>query len=430
VIRRATFPLRLRRAARPASSERQVLTVGKFGPVANRQAGHDPHADGPMTADPIAAARPLTGGVFVLRMLLAATLLSFVGTASVQAQDWAVKMFDTTKHDFGPVARGAKKEFRFKIKNIYEQEVHISGVRSTCNCTSPQIVKPDLNTFDTGEIVAEFNTRQFIGQKAAVVTVTFDKPAFAEVQLHVSGFIRSDVVLAPGEIDFGNVDLGSPAERRVQINYAGREDWSLTDVRATDPNLRLQLVDMGRTRGHAAYELVVRLARTAPAGYIKEQVTLVTNDAQNAEIPVEVEGRVVSEITISPASVFMGVVQPGQVVTKQLIVRGKRPFKVTGVECDDASFEIETDDVAHVVHKLSVVFTAGEHEGKVSQQIGLKTDAGAIPTLTAFAQVVASSALPTPAKRSEKNESTKKRVPQDDVDAVLHLNVEPDAEEQ
>src|SRR6202034_3045695 len=138
--------------------------------------------------------------------------------------------------------------------------------------------------------------------------------------------------------------VGSPAERRVQISYAGREDWSLTDVRTTDPNLRLQLVDMGRGRGHAAYELVVRLARTAPAGYIKEQVTLVTNDVQNPEIPVDVEGRVVSEITISPASVFMGVVQPGQVVTKQLIVRGKRPFKVVGVECDDASFAIEMDD--------------------------------------------------------------------------------------
>jgi hypothetical protein len=250
------------------------------------------------------------------------------------------------------------------------------------------------------------------------------------VQLQVAGFIRSDVVLQPGEIDFGNVDVGTPAERRVQISYAGREDWNLTDARTTDPNLRLQLVDLGRARGHAAYELVVRLARSAPAGYIKDQITLVTNDAQNPEIPVDVEGRVVSEITVSPASVFMGVVQPGQVVTKQLIVRGKRAFRIVGVKCDDASFEIETGDELNTMHKLSVVFTAGDREGKVSQQIGLETDQGATPTLTAFAQVVASSALPTPAKRTEKSEPVKKRVDKDDVDAVLHLNVEPDPEEQ
>ena len=41
------------------------------------------------------------------------------------------------------------------------------------------------------------------------MTVYFDKPTYAEVQLQVAGFIRSDVVLQPGEIDFGNVDLGT-----------------------------------------------------------------------------------------------------------------------------------------------------------------------------------------------------------------------------
>ncbi len=388
-----------------------------------------------MTADKIATARPLTGEVFVLRKLLAAMLLGLVVAAPAQAQDWAVKMFNTTRHDFGPVPRGQKAEFRFKIKNIYEQEVHIVGVRSTCNCTTPQIVKADLKTFDVGEIVAEFNTRQFIGQKSAIVTVTFDKPAYAEVQLQVAGFIRSDVVVQPGEIDFGNVDVGTAAERRVQITYAGRENWGLTEARSSDPNLRLQLVDMGRVRGQATYDLVVRLAKTAPAGYIKEQVTLLTNDVHNPEIPVDVEGRVVSEIMISPASLFMGVVQPGQKVTKQLVVRGKRPFQIVGVKCDDASFDIATGDEAQAVHKLQVVFTAGEREGKVSQQIGLETDQGATPTFTAFAQVVASSTLPTPATRGERTEtakfeSPKKDAGKDEVEAVLQLNVEPNPDEQ
>ena len=68
-----------------------------------------------MTADRIAAARPLTGEVFVLRTLLAAMLISFFVAAPGQAQDWAVKMFNTTKHDFGPVLRGA--EGRISVQN-------------------------------------------------------------------------------------------------------------------------------------------------------------------------------------------------------------------------------------------------------------------------------------------------------------------------
>ena len=51
-------------------------------------------------------------------------------------QEWARKMFDSTEHKFGTVAKGAKAEHRFQIKNLYEEDVHISGVRSSCGCTT------------------------------------------------------------------------------------------------------------------------------------------------------------------------------------------------------------------------------------------------------------------------------------------------------
>jgi len=100
---------------------------------------------------------------------------------------------------------------------------------------------------------------------------------------------------------------------------------------------------------------------------------------------------VVSEISVSPSSLFMGVVQPGQTVKKLLIVRGKRPFKITGVRCDDASFEITADSQALALHRLPIKFSAGDKEGKITQQIVIETDQGATPTLTAYAQVVGSS---------------------------------------
>ena len=81
----------------------------------------------------------------------------------MNAQEWAIKMFNVTSHDFGPVARGAKCEFRFQIKNIYEEDAHISSVKSSCGCTTPQLTKNDLKTFQTAEVVAEFNTRDFLG---------------------------------------------------------------------------------------------------------------------------------------------------------------------------------------------------------------------------------------------------------------------------
>lgn len=322
-------------------------------------------------------------GLFVL-------LLTAWASAPATAQEWAIKMFDSTSHDFQTVPRGAKAVHRFKIKNLYEEDAHISGVRSSCGCTTPQIVKPDLKTFEVGEIVAEFNTRAFMGYKSATVTVNFDKPFPAEVQLQVSGFIRSDVVLTPGSIDLGSVDFGAGAEKKISVTYAGRNDWKIVDAKTANPHFEVELLPKERGGGRVAYEMIVRLLKDAPPGYIKDQLILVTNDDKGTEMPVDIEGRVISAFTVSPASLFMGALQPGQKVTKQLVVRGKKPFRITSIECPDGNFSIEPPTESKPVHLVPVVYTAGDKPGKIAQQISIFTDQGdeAVAKCTAYAQVI------------------------------------------
>jgi hypothetical protein len=328
-------------------------------------------------------------------MLFAAAALftdrtGFVGGSACQAQDWASKMFDKTSHDFGTVARGTKAVHRFQIKNVYEEDVHIKSVVSTCGCTTPTILKPDLKTFEVGEIVAEFNTVAFIGQKSATLKVEFDKPFYAEVLLNVGGTIRSDVVVTPGDIEFGTVVQGKPAEKRVSVVYAGRNDWQILDAKTANPNFEIELMETARGGGKVAYEMVVRMLSDAPPGYINDQLILVTNDQKAPELIVAIDGRVTSAITVSPSSLFMGVVHPGQKVKKQLIVRGKKPFRIVDVQCNDQSFSIGPDDQAKTVHMVPVEFTANDTPGKVSREIALTTDQGDGESLvfTAFAQVV------------------------------------------
>ncbi|MGE0608453.1 MAG: DUF1573 domain-containing protein, partial [Pirellulales bacterium] len=162
------------------------------------------------------------------------------------AQEWARKMFDSTEIKFGAVARGAKVEHRFTITNLYEEDVHISNVRSSCGCTTPTVDKRDLKTFEKTELVAVFNTRTFEGDKNATVTVTFDKPFSAEVQVQVSGYIRKDVVLDPGLVDFGAINQGTPVEKRIVVNYAGRSDWKITDVQTANDRITAQLTETSR----------------------------------------------------------------------------------------------------------------------------------------------------------------------------------------
>jgi hypothetical protein len=320
-------------------------------------------------------------------MLLVGLLLA---GQHASAQEWALKMFDTTSHDFGAVAKGSKAEFRFLVKNIYQEDAHILGVKSSCNCTAPRISKRDLKSLETAEIIAEFNTRDFQGYRTATLTVTLDCVSQAVIQLHVAGFIRRDVVLQPGALDWGTVDLGTPVEKTLQVSYAGRDDWRIVDVKTADPHFEVEISQPTRGGGRVSYELLVRLTKDAPVGYIKDQLVLVTNDAQARELPVDMEGRIVPDITISPTKWFIGVVHPGQKVSKQLLVRGKKPFKIIDVKCADKSFTIEPSKESKAVHLIPVVFTAGQDAGRVTQKISIQTDQGdnVVPAFTAFAEVV------------------------------------------
>ena len=55
---------------------------------------------------------------------------------------------------------------------------------------------------------------------------------------------------------------------------------------------------------------------------------LITNDGRSKKLALRVEGRVRPAIMVSPSSLFMGVLQPGKQVTRQLVVRGKKAFRI------------------------------------------------------------------------------------------------------
>ena len=307
----------------------------------------------------------------------------------VQAQDWAQKMFSVTSHNFGTVAKGSKTEFRFVYRNLYEEDVHVQSVRTSCGCTSPAITKKLVHTHETGEIVATFNTRTFQGQHGATLTVTFDQPFYAEVQLRVAGNIRGDVTFDPPSINLGNVDLGSGAEQRVRVTHVGASPWQITDVRSANSNFEVVLSQPQHTGAQSVYDLTLRLKQSAPAGYINDQLILVTNDPRATQIPMDVEGRIVAEVTVSPQVLALGTVSAGGSVTKNIVVRANRPFCVTGIVCSDGCLSCPAKETPAKVHILPVTFQAGDVGGCIERRLTITTDLGdgAVPIVTVQATV-------------------------------------------
>jgi len=309
------------------------------------------------------------------RMFLPLSVMILVASPA-SAQKWAEKMFETKSHDFGTIARGAKAEYEFVLKNIYVKDIHIANVRVSCGCTTPSIKKPLLKTYEKGAIVASINSSNFTGRQSSTITVTIDKPTYARVQLHVKVYIQPDVVVDPPVVQLGEIDKGAGAESKVNVACTRRIDWKIVEVKSANPHLSGEVVETNRRSTRVSYELRVRLDEDAPTGYIRDHVLLVTNDQPSKQIPVRVEGRVLSAVTVSPDSLFFGVAQPGQRVTKRLVIRGKKPFRITSVTADCGCFEFDTpaEGVAKPLHLVPVTFTAGEKPGKVAKTIRITTD--------------------------------------------------------
>lgn len=327
----------------------------------------------------------------MVRALSLACLLCTLLGSDASGQTWAEKMFQERQHDFGDLARDAKAEWRFELTNLYTEDVHVAAVRSSCGCTSLRIEKDSLKTHETGAIVATINTDRFLGQKGATVTVTFDKPSFATVQLHTRAYIRSDVVFQPGSVQIGAVAQGATVDREVEVAYAGRPDWQVLEVVSGNPHLSATVKEVARAGGQVRYRLCVHLDGGAPAGYLQEHLVLRTNDRNRTEVPVLVEARVEPPIVISPASLFMGAVEPGQSVTKTIVLRGSAPFRVLSIGCNGGSFRFDMpagESEAKMIHVIPVTFTGSQTGGRWEQTIHVETDLGSpVPDLPAYAVV-------------------------------------------
>jgi hypothetical protein len=310
-------------------------------------------------------------------------LLILAATGVTYAQQWTNKMFiDGREYDFGTVARGADVEYRFPVKNLYRQDIELTGVRSSCGCTTPSIEKKLLKTHETGYVVAKFNTRTFTGVKGATLTVKMkwiDNEGVnrsGEAQLRVNGEIRGDVVFKPGAVRFESVDQGTQAEQRINVSYAGRSHWQITDVLSRSEDLQVELVQRDRNSGRVSYDLLVRLKDTAPAGNLRDQLVIVTNDKSEQRIPVLIEGKVVPVISVAPNSVVFGEVAQGNEVSKKVLVRGKKPFRIVDISCDDESLKFQTPSESATRHIVDFQFAANGKPGKVEDKVNIVTDLG------------------------------------------------------
>lgn len=271
-------------------------------------------------------------------------------------------MFASTSHDFGTVARAAKTEHRFYFDNPYDQPIHVRSVRTSCGCTTPIVETHDVPAKGRGSILARFNTDTHTGQRGATLTVTFDKPSFAEVQLHVKGYIRTDVVFNPGEAAFGSVQQGKEKSIEVVLDYAGRTDWQITGLTTNDNYLSATAREASRGNGRVRYNISLTMAEESPTGPYQSELIVQTNDRKLTRVPLRVMANVVAGITASPTTVSLGDIMAGDPIKQLILLKGQQSFLVKSIESDVFDIESNLSDEPKSLQPIQLILRAKEAE--------------------------------------------------------------------
>lgn len=306
-------------------------------------------------------------------------LIGLGGTSAPAAQgvfDFSA-LFPEDSHSFGTVARGSKLHHTFRIVNTTSHDVHIADWRTKCGCTDVKVGARDIPPGTQTTVELTLDTTRFTGYKPSGLTLVFDRPGFGEKDLKLDCFIRSDVMLSPGGFDFGVVPRGS--DRSISLNlsyYGGRPDWKITGLTTLSDDVTAQLRPLGHaSNGAAQYQLTATVRSTAPVGYIRDEVTLSTNDPESPRIPVSLSAQVQSAVTVAPAVLNLGRLRPGSTVKKTVLVKGSQPFKLTGAT--SGRDELKASGAigeSKPFHTVTVSLTAPAQPGPFNAVIEIATD--------------------------------------------------------
>lgn len=317
--------------------------------------------------------------------LFAIATLCFAALASPSFAQQFANLFEDPNHDFGTVAKAATTEHRFYFTNTFNSPIHVKGVRTSCGCTTPSVVTDTVQPGETGCILAVFNTKTHSGARAATVTVTFDKPSFAEVQLHVKGYIRTDVVFKPGEAMLGKIRQGTASSQEIALEYAGKPDWQITSTQCNEPFVHVAVQEKGRNGGRIEYLLNVSIDESAPAGPLQSEILLHTNDRNLKTVSLRLTADIESTLSVSPNLLSLGKINTEDLPKQVLVLKGKTPFKILGLE--SALFDLSNtkwSEDAKALHTLplSIKLKDGNHpDGEIRDTIRLLTDLPSNPSV-------------------------------------------------
>ena len=301
-------------------------------------------------------------------------LAGLLMAGSAGAASWADALFEDLSKDFGSVPRGPTLTYPFRLVNRTNNVVNIASVRVSCGCTTATALKNTLNPGEETSIVAQMDTRRFTGIKTVTIYVQFDRPAWEEVRLWVQANGRDDIVVTPDTLAFGQTRRGAAPDTSVTVTFMGDAGAQILEVQPDSDYIQAAVKQLEQQDTQVSYRLTATLRADAPVGKWYTDVWLKTSNPAVPRVRVPLTVEIESALSISPPVATFGPVKAGAEAERKVIIRGVKPFKITGVRGTDANLMVRDSTTdSKPVHVLTITLKGGQ-PGDLDRPLRVITD--------------------------------------------------------
>ncbi len=272
------------------------------------------------------------------------------------------------------------------LVNRLAEPVTILSLRPSCGCTSGRASVSTVAPGQSAVIEAEMDTRNFVGLKSTILFVSLMTAGGreAEARLAVSSNILSDIVLNPGALDFGVVGRGQAPTLTLTIDRLGAPGWKFERLVSASKHLTGQLAETRRDGAGVAYTLSISLKPDAPAGPLRDELRLISNDPETPSIPVMVTAWVRGELTAAPSVLSMGPIHSAAGAQGRFVLHASRPFAITSIEGAGDGFSTSPPATTRqATHVVTVAYKPdeGTTRGDLKRVFRVQTDLEGEPPL-------------------------------------------------
>lgn len=276
--------------------------------------------------------------------------------------------------DFGElsVEGGEPYYVSFPFENVGAAPLQILGIRKSCGCADADVTKATLEPGEQAEVKVEVVPTQAAEEEHHAVTLFTNDARRPQVKLRFSWQAVAPLELHPDRIDFGTLVSGQTVEKTVEV--ATRESARFPDCSTLSIETSPSSVTADWENGDAggtqpgADRLLIRVQAGEVRGEALGRVRVTLKGCWRDRLVIPLRWRVRDVVEASPAALFLGTGQSGDVVSGHVVIAAAKDQQL---ELREVRFESAR------LHAKPVTKQIAQHSAMVTVETELPEEASA-----------------------------------------------------